>query len=448
MTELKEGSELLQRLLVEAVRDHNVLPLTGRCNLSCCFCSHRFNPPGTNAYSFGPLSLILLGELSAYLDSQQKIIIGESATRLREGEPLTHPRFMDLLKALRALFPETMIQVTTNGSLLTPQIIEEFSMLQPLELIISLNSISSKGRRILMGDPNPGQIRQLIELLAVRKINFQGSVVAMPHLVGFEDLKQTQIFLDQSGAKSVRLLLPGFTRLTDPELIPGEDQISRLYHLVYELQHQLSAPLLLEPPLINDLNPVLAGVFKDSPADKAGLRNGDLIFKINGTQPFSRVEAFRLLTESSDPALIIWRAGQYSDFKMTKAAQTSPGIAVSYDLDPDQVDRVKTSINPAGKNLMLLSAPALVRWQVSLRVGAINKLDLLTVPSTWFGGTINCAGLLTVNDYRAALAGVANIQGYNCILVPGISFDRGGFDLTGQHYLALADGGLPLKLIQ
>ena len=299
-----------------------------------------------------------------------------------------------------------------------------------------------------MGDPDPGQIRQLVELFAARQIGFQGSIVAMPHLVGFEDLRQTVFFLDKSGAKSIRLLLPGFTRLTDPDLLPGEDQISRLYQLVNDLQHELSAPLLPEPPLITDLNPVIAGVIKGGPADEAGLRTGDLMLVIDGRKPFSRVEAFRLLTECRDPALTIWREGKDSVLNMSKAAQASPGLAVSYDLDPDQVDRVKTSINPAGKNLMLLSAPALVRWQLARRLRAIDNLDLLAVPSTWFGGTINCAGLLTVNDYRAALTGVANIQGYNCILVPGISFDRGGFDLTGQHYLALADRGLPVKLIQ
>lgn len=215
MPELKEGS-VLQRLLVEAVRDHNVLPLTGRCNLSCCFCSHRYNPPGTKAYSFGPLSVELLRELSAYLDPEKKIIIGESATRLREGEPLTHPRFMDLLKNLRARYPQTLIQATTNGSLLEPQIIEALSALQPLELVISVNSITQKGRSLLMGDPEPGKgkIRPQIELLTAKQIGFQGSIVAMPHLVGFEDLRQTALFLDQSGAKSIRLLMPGFTRLT------------------------------------------------------------------------------------------------------------------------------------------------------------------------------------------------------------------------------------------
>lgn len=447
MVELKESSEL-QRLLVEAVRDHNVLPLTGCCNLSCCFCSHSYNPPGTKAYSFGPLSVELLNELSAYLNPQQKIIIGESATRLREGEPLTHPRFMDLLKALRVRYPETMIQVTSNGSLLNPQIIEEFSMLQPLELIISVNSMSAKGRRVLMGDLKPAKIRPLLELLAARQLDFHGSIVAMSHLIGFEDLRQTILFLDQYGAKSIRLLIPGFTKVTDPNLIPVENVISKCYQLIAELQHKISTPLLPEPPLITDLNPVIAGVIKGGPADEAGLRAGDLMLDIDGRKPFSRVEAFRLLTECRDPALTIWREGKDSVLNMSKAAQASPGLAVSYDLDPDQVDRVMTNVNPNGKTLVLVSVPALIRWHLALRVRSIENINLLAVPSVWFGGTINCAGLLTVSDYREVLNGLANIHDYHCILVPGISFDQGGFDLTGQHYLALAEGGLPVKLVQ
>ena len=100
----------LQQLLVEAVRRHNVLPLTGRCNLSCCFCSHGQNPPGTQAYTFLPLEAERLLDLMPFLDPEQKIIIGESATRLREGEPLTHPDFFAILEQLRRLDEPTAIE--------------------------------------------------------------------------------------------------------------------------------------------------------------------------------------------------------------------------------------------------------------------------------------------------------------------------------------------------
>lgn len=447
MSDLKQGP-ILQQLVVEAVSKHNVLPLTGRCNLSCIFCSHHHNPPGTKAFSFGPLPEDYLVNLASYLDPEKKIIIGESATRLREGEPLTHPRFISLLQKIRELYPDTTIQVTTNGLLLNRRFLKALAALKPLELVISVNSISAAGRFLLMGDPAAVDIRTVIEMLWDLQIGFQGSVVGMPHLVGFEDLRQTLVHLDQAGVRSIRLLLPGFTRLTKPDLLPAAAVIKEIYALVDSLQVNLRAPLLVEPPQIADLKPVISGVIRNSPADEAGLRSGDQILEIDGSKPFSRVEAFKMLAEKSDPELIIRRMDESISTSLVKKSCTVSGIAVSYDLDPEEVDRVERSIDSHGKNLMLLSTPALRRWELALQARAIANINFLTVQSTWFGGTINSAGLLTVDDYRTALAGVPNLKNYSRILVPALSFDRGGFDLAGQHYLALADGGLLVKLIQ
>ncbi len=446
MTELNKGSEL-QRLLVEAVRHHNVLPLTGRCNLSCLFCSHRYNPPDTRAYSFGPLSAERLSELAAYLDPGKKIIIGESATRLREGEPLTHPRFMDLLKELRARYPKTMIQVTTNGTLLRDQVIAELANLQPLELILSVNSISSEGRKQLMGDPDPENIIRLIDLLAEKQINFHGSVVAMTRLVGFADLRQTLLYLDRKGAKSIRLLMPGFTRLADPDLISREDDSRRVYQMVEELQQVFSAPLLPEPPLINGLQPLVAGVIRESAAESAGFKSGDLILAVGGQVPFSRVDAYDLLTERENPTVRVRRDQQILTLTILKAVHESSGAALSYDLDPRQLQQVRVSMDRQGKNLMLLSFPALKRWQIAGKLRGLNDLIMLPVQSQWFGGTINCAGLLTVSDFQAALDGVEDLQDYRKILLPAVAFDRSGNDLRGFHYLTLNSQGIPMQLI-
>lgn len=135
----------MQQLLVEAVLKDNVLPLTGLCYLSCIFCSHRNNPPGTNAFSFAPLPEEIWSDLACYLDPERKIIIGESATRLREGEPFTHPQFQKVIRKLRLLYPKTLIQLTTNGSLFREETAAFLAALKPLELVISLNSASHIG---------------------------------------------------------------------------------------------------------------------------------------------------------------------------------------------------------------------------------------------------------------------------------------------------------------
>lgn len=446
MSENISGS-LLQRLIVEAIREHNVLPLTGSCNLSCIFCSHRFNPSGTKASSFNHLPLNSIQRLLQYLDPQKKIIIGESATRLREGEPLTHPHFFTIVKKLRQLYPQTIIQITTNGSLLTEEMIAKLAFLQPLEIIVSINSISVAGRKKLMADQDPLTALASLELLERFKIKFHGSVVALPQIVGFDDLENTLIALDQAGSRTIRLLLPGFTRLAPAELIPSTGTTNIIYNTAEKLQQRLSAPLLIEPPVITDLKPVISGVISGSPADQAGLVVGDLIKAVNNKKPFSRVEAFRLLTEKDNPKLDLYRKGRSFSTLILKEKDVSPGITVAYDLDPDQVDRVQKRIDPEGKTLMLLSVPALQRWQIALQTSMIDNLDLLTVPSLWFGGTICCAGLLVVSDYRSALGSFSALASYSSILLPSASFDLSGYDLCGEHYLSLSAGGLPICLV-
>ena len=61
--------------------------------------------------------------------SRSPVVIGESVTRIREGEPLTHPRFLDIVKLVRKHYPERPVRVTTNGVLLDGRLIDQLSRL-------------------------------------------------------------------------------------------------------------------------------------------------------------------------------------------------------------------------------------------------------------------------------------------------------------------------------
>ncbi len=50
------------------------------------------------------------------------------------------------------------------------------------------------------------------------KFFFLGSIVAMPHIVGWDDVAKTVIFLSENGALSIRIFLPGFSKKTRKEL--------------------------------------------------------------------------------------------------------------------------------------------------------------------------------------------------------------------------------------
>lgn len=424
-----------------------MLPLTGRCNLSCCFCSHGQNPPGTAAYSFPPLQKEHLLELIPFLDPNQKIVIGESATRLREGEPLTHPHFGSILDYLRQRFPGALLQVTTNGSLLNDEQIRHLASLAPLELVLSLNSASKRGRRRLMGDLQAGATARAVQKLLQADIPFHGSVVAMPHLVGWDDLTDTLKYLNDAGAKTIRLLLPGYTRCTKPSLAPPPGTLERCWDLAGQLREEFVTALLVEPPQIDNFEPRLEGVIKGSPAARAGLKTGDLILAVDGTTPVSRVDAYTRARRGTNPRLNALRNGTVLQAELAKEKAEAPGFAVSYDLDPEQVERVRRYPAPGEETLMLLSTAALSRWRLARERFQLEGLRLLAVPSIFFGGNINCAGLLTVTDFASVLKQKQRALPGR-ILIPAAAFDSGGRDLQGRHYSLLNGLGALVTLVE
>ena len=98
-------------LLYQTVQNDNILPVTTVCNVRCAFCSHHQNPPEVKAIAIPHLDPELVDDLLDYLDGSRKIIIGESTSLIMEGEPFTHPRFFEILEAIRRKFPQTLIQI-------------------------------------------------------------------------------------------------------------------------------------------------------------------------------------------------------------------------------------------------------------------------------------------------------------------------------------------------
>ena len=117
-----------------------------------------------------------------------------------------------MLKMLRAALPKTMLAITTNGTLLTEKVIRELAALTPLELTVSPNSATPQGRRILMHDEAPNRALQAVDGLARHDLPFHGSLVAMPHLVGFEDIKETVFSWHGMGLLQYGFFCPGYTK--------------------------------------------------------------------------------------------------------------------------------------------------------------------------------------------------------------------------------------------
>ena len=433
---------LVKPILFRSVQNYNILPITSRCNVSCLFCSHRQNPAGIESYFLSPLDWETIEDLVMFLSPQKKIVIGESATRIMEGEPFTHPRLMDILKLLRKRFPFTSIQLTTNGTLLGPKEVNELKSFEPLEINLSLNSCSPAIRQIIMHDKLAEEALKAPARLQAAGIFYHGSIVPMPWLTGWEDLANTVYFLEEMGAQTIRVFLPGFTRYTEEKLQPPPHWERELQVFIKDLRGKCRVPLTLEPPGLVDLKPIIAGVIKGSKAEAAGLRQGQMIISINGHIPFSRVEAFQLLTEPGKFEIMVAEGGNEHLLTLEVHPGEKSGLVMDYDLPLSLITELY-NLRKKANNMVVLAS----EWGEPLLRDALHKtmktdvnITIVPVPNRTFGGTIKSAGLLLVEDFLMVIEDYLEGQEKPDLLVlPALAFDERGRDLRGRNYRDIAE---------
>lgn len=425
-------------LIFESAYRANILPLTSVCNVRCIFCSHFQNPVGIETYRIPHRTLAQVKDTLQFINPDDKIVIGESVTKIAEGEPLAHPQIKEILALIRKEFPDTPIQITTNGNLLDKAAARFLKEIGSVEINLSLNSSNIALRRKLMNDNRAAEAVRAAEFLAAEGVPYHGSVMAMPQVTGWDDLKETIEYLDKTGAATVRVFLPGFTRLASPELIFEQSTWQDLNLLVEDLD--VSVPVTVEPPLIRDLKPVIRGVIKGSPAESADLRKNDIILSVSGSPCFSRVDAFRKASVKGSVNLEVERNGEVFPVELIKDSQKT-GLVMDYDIDPDLVDTIQRAAYKYERVKLLCSELGAPVLQMALeRMGDYQKYQLSTVKSRYFGGSVKAAGLLVVSDFLEALHEPR--QDYSesqAVFLPSAAFDREGRDLTGESFLKIEE---------
>lgn len=103
-------NNILKMLKIRPVLSHIEVHLVDHCNLNCKGCDH-----------FAPIADKWFADLNVYvrdLRQLQKLFSRVYTIRLLGGEPLLHPDIVNFLLSTRSLFPNTKIEIMTNGILL------------------------------------------------------------------------------------------------------------------------------------------------------------------------------------------------------------------------------------------------------------------------------------------------------------------------------------------
>ena len=419
--------------LIEMSVKKNILPLTSRCNFACLFCSHAGNPRGVLSYRFPETDMDDVYSMVGQFNPGEKLVIGESATRLMEGEPLLHPFFFDILNYIRQEYPGMLFQLTTNGSMLDMDCVEQLSLLSPVEVNISINTVDPVLRKQVLGDCRNNAVNAPA-LLRKFSIPYHGSIVMLPEVTGWDDIEKTIACLDANGAITARLFLPGYSSYSRNKY---NVDYSELLSRIDIWSEKYDIPMIHEPAGLTDLDCRISGIVRNSPAALSGLRRGDLITDINGLKPLCRKQAFTMALSARNPRILAVRGNEDEsvDTVVIKGQEEPSGIVFHYDIDPSRFDRVLNKMRRSKCSNILIMTSKLAYGVIccyiekhSGRLGKKQNITIISVENKYFGGSIACAGLLTVSDFLNAVQGE---KLYDAVVIPAEPFDDNGVDMVG-----------------
>jgi len=426
--------------LYKSVQEDNILPITSKCNLSCIFCSHKQNPPGVETIRFGDLSLKTIDDLVSYLDSNKPIIIGESATKIIEGEPLVHPEFKKILTKIRDQYSETKIKITTNADHLDKEMLQFFEDLNNIILNISVNYIDPELRKTVMGVNCKSDIHKTLTAINKFNIDYHFSMVTLPNLFGRDKIKNELKEMAKYNPLSIRVFMPGYTEYSKENLkFDFHETYDNLRKLVHNLNLEQEIPIVIEPPKLENLKKNIIGVIKNSPADKAGIKYLDQIIKINKKKLLSRVEAFNSIKKAKNPTLKIKRNNKLINKKVVKKRGQDSGLILNYDLSQKKIKNIERIIlENKNKDVLFLTSELgynlinyIINYHLEFKKQSNIKVD--RVINTFMKGSIISAGLLTNQDINNYLNNYDNLIP-ELLILPSVMYDIFNNDLSGLNY--------------
>jgi uncharacterized Fe-S cluster-containing radical SAM superfamily protein len=234
----------------------NQLQISSVCNAKCIFCSNNMNPFRIHRLGFRSLEDIKRG-ISLLNPQAQEIRLGDSLPgRISEGEALLHPDIIKILGLIRQKIPKSIIQMNTNGTMLSKKFIEKLIPYKPLKFTISYHSDNPENWcRIFNLKQDKYKIaRDAFVHLLKEGFLVEGVMVPLPNLVGYSDIENT-IKNFKPFTKNVIVYAPGYSFKASKALktILATD-FSVLSRFFTKMRKKYRMNLILLPELLGPLD--------------------------------------------------------------------------------------------------------------------------------------------------------------------------------------------------
>lgn len=452
----------------------NLGSLSTACNCHCEFCYEEGNPPGLFETEPRFVGLHEARTRARYLHDGR----GLPPESKSSFEALTNPDFLELMRLIRRHDPGRLIELTSNGALLTEALIAELGKLAPVLVHLSLNSSDDDVRGALMRDHRAEHAVRVPGLLRAQGIPFVGSVVPWPEQ-GLDDLIDSIEQLDAQEARIIRISLPALSR-HHPRFTAGllHKWLPTVFDCVQVLRQRLETPILCSPFAFvsSSLEPFVEGVIRRSPAASAGIRVGDRLLVIDGKQVVSRAHAVDLLERAvpeGRAAVEVERDGERMAVILEEPAPGTDcypyqpqgydglhligmlfGLCLPGSFRLGYVKRAYEEVVARGARHTVVLVSAHFRQLVAdllrgLPLAPDVEFELLVPENRFFGGDVDIADLWVLEDVAAAVAAHIRAKGApDLLLMPSSFLSRWGRDLLGVPYTELESVlGLEVVLI-
>lgn len=156
---------------------HSLLVLqvetTNICNANCIFCPHH------KFKEFGTMSDELYEKIVREASELPKL---QLFIPMLTGEPLCDKKFVERLKFARERMPWISIEIYTNGTLLTPEIIDKLKGITDLHISLSLNAITPETRKQMMGLDDYWDVIKSMKYMESVGLPYRTTMVAHPQI--------------------------------------------------------------------------------------------------------------------------------------------------------------------------------------------------------------------------------------------------------------------------
>lgn len=379
-------------------------------------------------------------------------------------ETLSHPLFFEGMSRLRQKTTD-IISIYTNGEALTCENINKLSSLMPLLVNLSMTSSNPETRTRVTRDRNPEIAINSIKEMKRREIPFEITLVAWP-TISMEDLEKTISYADDYSPMYIKVILPGYSRFyKKPFKENSLDYNLGVIRFIRKIRSRYRTDIIFDLNKLEEIDlgldpiePRISYVTANSPARKAGIEKGQVIYSIMGKRVFFRLETIglinafeRIIKKTDIDMAVIDNSGNKKNILIKKDLfadsypyftwQKDLGIHIGDGIEPNAITQINHIISRTGSKNTVFMSSYLMKYSLSnmldkwIRIKEGVNFRIHIPKNHFWGGNIIVGDLLTVEDFIIAIKEVTEKHPEtDLVIIPSSPFSSWKRDLKGDLY--------------